>query len=89
MKDMILVRFKNNTSISEFDGIYAEYYISDKTTKLQLDVLDCHINKLLDEYSNKHDGDFENCDYQEIIEKAMLEVNIKFMQVNADKVIYL
>lgn len=89
MKDMILVRFKNNTSISEFDGIYAEYYISDKTTKLQLDVLDCHINKLLDEYSNNHNGDFENCDYQEIIEKAMLKVNIKFMPVNADEVIYL
>lgn len=89
MKDMILVRFKNNTSISEFDGIYAEYYISDKTSQIQFNILDNHINKLLDEYSNNHNEDFENCDYQEIIEKAMIELNIKFIPVNADKVIYL
>ena len=89
MKDMILVRFKNNTSISEFDGIYAEYYISDKTSQIQFNILDHHINKLLDEYFNNHNGDFENCDYQEIIEKAMIAVDIKFIPVNADKVIYL
>ena len=89
MKDMILVRFKNNTSISEFDGIYAEYYISDKTSQIQFNILDNHINKLLYEYSNNHNEDFENCDYQEIIEKAMIELNIKFIPVNADEVIYL
>ena len=85
----MIVRFKYNVSQTEFEGIVAEYYVSNGTTEVSLSIVSNEIDKLLEEYSDAHNGDFIECNYQDIIETAFKSANINAVPVHADKTIYL
>jgi hypothetical protein len=90
----MIIRFKTQGS-ANFNGgesvvdLVAEYTISDDTSKEQFIYLDHTIDKLLDEYSNTHNGDFININYEDLIENAFRICNIEFEAFVPDKVIYL
>lgn len=85
----MIVRFEYNTSQTEFEGIIAEYYVTDKTTGESLSIVSNEIDKLLEEYSDTHNGDFAECNYQDIIETALELANVSATPVHADETIYL
>ena len=90
----MIIRFKTQGA-ANFNGdesvvdLVAEYTISDDTSKEQFIYLDHTIDKLLDEYSNTHNGDFININYEDLIENAFRICNIEFEAFVPDKVIYL
>ena len=90
----MIIRFKAQGSANfnggeSVVGLVAEYTISDDTSKEQFIYLDHTIDKLLDEYSNTHNGDFININYEDLIENAFRICNIEFEAFVPDKVIYL
>lgn len=61
-----------------------ECILPDNTSKETISAAIRHIDRLLNKYEKDYDGDFGECDYYELVEKAFSLVGVEIKPVKFD-----
>ena len=88
----MVIKFKAQGAYNRKESVFdlvGEYIIPDKTTKEQIHEIDEKMQKSLEEYSIANNGDFNDFDYEECIEKIFDTLQIEYEHVKPAITIYL